>query len=98
MYDNIFEELTREIVHIRLQKRNGRKSITTIAGLEQDLDFRRLLKALKKNFKCIGSLDIVEGTEKVLAIRLSGDQRENIKNFLLQEKIILDENNIIIHG
>jgi len=97
MYENIFQEFTREVVHIRLQKRNRRKSLTTIAGLEQDLDFRRLLKAFKKNFKCIGSLDVVDD-DKVLAIRLSGDQRENVKNFLLQEKIILDEKNIIVHG
>lgn len=97
MYENIFEEFTREVVHIRLQKRNGRKSLTTIAGLGQDLDFRRLLKAFKKKFKCIGSLDVVDD-DKVLAIRLSGDQRENVQNFLLEEEIILDKNNIIIHG
>lgn len=89
--------LRREVVHIRLQKRNGRKSITTIVGLEQDLDFRRLLKAFKKNFKCIGSLDVADNND-VLAIKLSGDQRENVKDFLLQEEIILDEECIIIHG
>jgi translation initiation factor 1 len=89
--------LRREVAHIRLQKRNGRKSITTIVGLEQDLDFRRLLKAFKKNFKCIGSLDVADNND-VLAIKLSGDQRENVKEFLLQEEIILDEECIIIHG
>jgi len=30
-------------------------------------------------------------------IRLSGDQRDNIKNFLLTEKIT-EPNNIIVHG
>lgn len=87
----------REVAHLRLQKRNGRKSITTICGLEQDLDFPRLLKAFKKNFKCIGSLDI-DNNENVLAIRLSGDQRENVKQFLLEQEIITDESCIIIHG
>ena len=90
--------LRREVAHLRLQKRNGRKSITTITGLEQDLDFVRLLRAFKKKFKCIGSLDIEEKTNIVLAIKLSGDQRENVKNFLLLEEIIPDERNIIIHG
>ena len=31
-------------------------------------------------------------------MRLSGDQRNNVKDFLLQEQIILNENDIIIHG
>lgn len=95
-FENDF--LRREVAHLRLQKRNGRKSITTITGLEQDLDFIRILRALKKKFKCIGSLDIKDGTDIVLAIKLSGDQRENVKNFLLSEEIIPEERNIIIHG
>lgn len=94
--NDLDEILHREIVHLRIQKRSGRKHITTITGLGQDLDFIRLLKAFKKNFKCIGSLDIQN--EDVIAIKLSGDQRENIRDFLLQEEIITDENCIIIHG
>ena len=94
---NDFFDLKREVAHIRLQKRNGRKSITTVCGLEQDLDFPKLLRAFKKNFKCIGSLDVDEN-DNVIAIKLSGDQRENVQNFLLQEEIITDKDNIIIHG
>lgn len=94
---NDFFDLKREVAHIRLQKRNGRKSITTICGLEQDLDFPKLLRAFKKNFKCIGSLDI-DDNNNVIAIKLSGDQRENVQDFLLQEEIITDKDNIIIHG
>lgn len=90
--------LKREVAHLRIQKRNGRKNITTICGLEQDLDFPKILRALKKRYKCIGSLDVDEKTNDVIAIRLSGDQRENVKNFLLTEQIIPDENNIIVHG
>lgn len=93
--DDIFH---REVVHVQLQKRNGRKSITTITGLEQDIDFRRLLKAFKKNFKCIGSLDLKDDFETVIAIKLSGDQRNNVKEFLVSEGIIPDSNNIVIHG
>ena len=91
------EVINREVVHIRIQKRSGRKHVTTITGLGQDLDFVRLLKAFKKNFQCIGSLDI-QNEDFVLAMRLSGDQRNNVKDFLLQEQIILNENDIIIHG
>lgn len=91
------EVINREVVHIRIQKRNGRKHVTTITGLGQDLDFVRLLKAFKKSFQCIGSLDIRED-DFVVAMKLSGDQRDNVKKFLLKEEIILYENDIIIHG
>lgn len=95
--DNIFDDfINREIVHLRIQKRSGRKHVTTISGLKQDLDFPRLLRAFKKSFKCIGALDVND--DIVLAIKLSGDQRDNVKKFLLKEEIILDENCIIIHG
>ncbi len=95
--NSIFDDfINREVVHIRIQKRSGRKNITTISGLNQDLDFPRLLKAFKKSFKCIGALDVQK--DVVIAITLSGDQRDNVKNFLLKEEIILDENCIIIHG
>ena len=77
---NIFDSfINREVVHIRIQKRSGRKHITTLTGLKQDLDFPRLLKAFKKSFKCIGALDVQD--DIVIAITLSGDQRDNIKNF-----------------
>jgi len=31
-------------VHIRVQQRNGRKCITTVAGLGEDLDMKKILK------------------------------------------------------
>ena len=51
-------------VHIRCQQRNGKKCITSIQGLANlhpDLDFKKLLKAFKKQFSCNGS--IVEDKE-----------------------------------
>ena len=38
----------RGYVHIRIQQRNGRKSLTTVQGLASDLDLKKILKALKK--------------------------------------------------
>lgn len=32
-------------VHIRVQQRNGRKCITTVQGLADDLDIKRICKA-----------------------------------------------------
>lgn len=43
-------------VHIRIQMRNGRKSITSVTGLADDLDLKKILKAFKRNFKCNGAI------------------------------------------
>ena len=43
-------------VHIRVQQRNGRKCITTVQGLADDLDILKITRALKKTFKCNGSV------------------------------------------
>lgn len=40
-------------VHVRVQQRSGRKCITTVQGLADDLDLKRILKAFKKNFRCV---------------------------------------------
>lgn len=35
-------------VHVRMQQRNGRKSLTTVQGLPEAFDYKKILKALKK--------------------------------------------------
>ena len=37
-----------EYVHIRVQQRNGKKSLTTVQGLKKAYDYKKVLKALKK--------------------------------------------------
>ena len=43
-------------MHVRVQQRNGRKCITTVQGLADDLDILKITRALKKTFKCNGSV------------------------------------------
>lgn len=83
-------------VHVRIQQRNGRKSITTVAGLAEDLDLKRICKAFKKNFSCNGAVqnDEKEGGE---VIQLSGDQRTNVMEFLVDQEICLKDE-IVLHG
>jgi len=38
-------------IHIRNQQRNGRKSLTTIQGIDKQYDCKRILKALKKGLQ-----------------------------------------------
>jgi translation initiation factor SUI1 len=42
-------------IHVRIQQRNGRKCITTIQGLDADLDLGRIMKNMKKNCACVAT-------------------------------------------
>lgn len=91
--------LTKNKYHIRVQQRNGRKCITTLDGLEEDLDLKRICKAMREAFSCNGNVIMKEGEEEGV-IQLQGDQRENIKQWLLEQEIILksEVDRIVIHG
>lgn len=87
--------VTKNLVHIRLQMRSGRKSLTTIQGLSGKIDLNKLTKAFKKEFCCNGS--IVEDKELGRVIQLQGDQRDNVRKFLIEEELA-DKDNIKVHG
>jgi translation initiation factor 1 len=82
-------------VHIRMQQRNGRKCITTIQGLPNDLDIAKITRALKKTFQCNGS--ITQDAELGEVIQLSGDQRTNVRKFFIEEEVCY-EDQIVLHG
>ena len=84
-----------EKVHVRVQQRSGRKCITTVAGLADDLDIKRICKAFKKNFSCNGAVQKDEDVGEV--IQLSGDQRTNVKSFLVDQEICLADS-VVLHG
>ncbi|KAI0340477.1 translation initiation factor SU [Trametopsis cervina] len=81
-------------IHIRVQQRNGRKTLTTLQGLPTEYDAKKLLKAFKKEFACNGTL--VDDAESGQVIQLQGDQRQKITTFLVDEGI--PRNTIKIHG
>ena len=82
-------------VHIRIQQRNGRKVITTVQGLPPKLNLKKVLKYIKKVFACNGSIDEDEEHGKIL--KLSGDQRKTISEFLAVEEIV-PKQAIKVHG
>ena len=86
-------DLVNNKVYIKYIKRNGKKCITTIEGLENDLDIKKITKSLKKIFFCNGSIKKDNNEEDV--IQLSGDQRDNVKEFLVDQEIIKKEDIII---
>ena len=83
-------------VHVRVQQRSGRKCITTVAGLADDLDVKRIMKAFKKNFNCNGAVvkDKETGND---VIQLSGDQRTIVKEFLTDQEICKADE-VVLHG
>lgn len=89
---DIFEipSISQSKIHLRIQQRNGRKCITIIEGLEDDLDLKRICRAMRNAFSCNGNV-------KDDIIQLQGDQRENIKEWLVIQEITTKDN-IIVHG
>lgn len=81
-------------VHIRIQQRNGMKSITTIQGL-LDVNFKDELKKMKKKFCCNGKIS--DDEEYGTVIQLQGDQRRDIRDYLMN-KHNYKADNIVIHG
>lgn len=93
-----FQSLQKSKIHIRVQQRNGRKCITTIQGLEDDLDTKRICKAMKASFNCNGN--VIAHEEQGDVIQLQGDQRDNSKEWLIAQEIIAlnEKDRIVIHG
>lgn len=85
----------KEYVHIRIQQRNGKKSLTTVQGLKKDYSYEKILKDLKKEFCCNGN--VVQDKELGKVIQLQGDQRKKVANFLLQAGLV-KKDQIKIHG
>lgn len=86
-------------INIRIQQRNGKKSITTIQGLDTDLDEKRICKAMRKEFNCNGSID--EDKEYGVIIQLQGDQRALVKEWLIAQEILTKaeaDERLIVHG
>ena len=50
------ESVQEGLVHIRIQQRNGRKTLTTVQGLSSEYDFKKIVKVAKKEFACNGTV------------------------------------------
>ena len=97
MSTDVFNEglFEKHVIHVRVQQRNGRKTLTTVQGLPVDLDQKKMVKYFKKEFACNGT--IVKDEDDMEIIQLSGDQREKIKIFLIEQEIC-QQDEVKIHG
>lgn len=82
-------------IHIRIQQRNGRKTLTTVQGLPKEYDMKKILKVIKKDFACNGNIAKDEDMGEI--IQLQGDQRVKVSEFLTSQ-LQLPKKNIKIHG
>eukprot|EP00850_Spirogloea_muscicola_P006865 SM000033S12386 [mRNA] locus=s33:615182:616462:+ [translate_table: standard] len=89
------EPVKKDYVHVRVQQRNGRKSLTTVQGLRKDFNYSRILKDFKKEFCCNGT--VVQDPELGQVIQLQGDQRKNVSTFLVTAGLV-KKDMIKIHG
>jgi translation initiation factor 1 len=92
--DELEEKLTERIT-ISSYQRNGRKSTTIVYGFATDLDLKKILRHFKKSFQCNGTINKDNDFGQV--IQVSGDQKQNIINFLVNEEICKREY-IIVKG
>lgn len=90
--------LTKEKIHIRLQDQKNRK-LTIIEGLDNDLDQKRISKAMERAFSCSSKVNVdTDGNEVIV---LQGDQRMNVKEWLLAQEILTQQEakeRLVLHG
>ncbi|XP_036124368.1 eukaryotic translation initiation factor 1-like [Molossus molossus] len=93
--DDLLPAGTEDSIHRRIQQRNGRKTLTTVQGIADDHNKKKLVKAFKKKFACSGT--VIEHPEYGEVIQLQGDQRKNIYQFLV-EIGLAKEDQLKVHG
>lgn len=98
--NNLFENsesmlLSNSKVTISIRQRNGRQCTTNVIGMADDLDLKKILSYIKKTHNCNGS--VIKDPNHGEVMTFSGDQKENIYNFLVDEEIYKKED-IIIKG
>jgi len=89
------EKAQADLIHIRVQQRNGRKCITTVQGLNSELDFKKIVKAIKKAHSCNGT--IVEDDDMGQVLQFQGDQRDAVAKFLTENELA-EKDKIKKHG
>ncbi|KAK3611197.1 hypothetical protein CHS0354_009449 [Potamilus streckersoni] len=93
--DEVGAGIQEGLIHIRIQQRNGRKTLTTVQGLSTDYDLKKIVRICKKEFACNGT--VVEHPEYGEVIQFQGDQRQNISEFLKKVGLARPEQ-LKVHG
>ncbi|XP_054419152.1 eukaryotic translation initiation factor 1b-like [Pteronotus mesoamericanus] len=73
--DDLLPAGTKDYIHIKIQQRNGRKTLTTVKEIADNYDKKELVKPFKKKFACNGTVNEHPGYGEV--IQLQSDQLKN---------------------
>ena len=92
--DPFSNEGNERLIHIRVNQRTTRTYVTIIQGLSET-EAKVHLPELKKSFHCSGTTQ--EHPEYGQVVQLSGDQRKDVANFLIQ-KCKVSKEKIKVHG
>ncbi|CAL5070138.1 unnamed protein product [Urochloa decumbens] len=82
-------------VHLRMQQRNGKKSLTTVQGLSAAYNYGKILRDLKRELCCSGI--VVEDEDLGSVIQLQGDHRKAVAAFLVKAGMV-SKANVKMHG
>ena len=88
---------TTDKVHIRVFKRTGRKYTTIVEGLDQTLDFKGILKKLRKEVLFCNGKVVKDKDTDVQSLKLQGDHQDKLIQFFGSE-LAIKKDDIIIHG
>lgn len=93
--DRVAEGHQGQEVHIRIQQRTTKKALTLVQGLPPKLNMKKVASYFKKTCCCNGT--IVEDDSYGKILQLTGDQRQQVRDFLVEQKICPKEL-VKIHG
>jgi translation initiation factor 1 len=95
MFDEIENQLNIKKVIIQVQRRNGRQCFTIVSDIAEDLDSHKICRYLKKTLNCGGN--ILKDKELGEIMRLTGDQKQAVIDFFLEQEIYKGDE-IIVKG
>ncbi|XP_036128017.1 eukaryotic translation initiation factor 1-like [Molossus molossus] len=93
--DDLLPAGTEDYIHIRIQQRNSKKTLTTVQGITDDYAKKKLVKVFKKKFACNST--VIELSECGGVIQLQGDQYKNTCQFLVEIRLAKDHQ-LKVHG
>lgn len=85
-------------IHLRIRQM-GKKWITMIEGLDDDLDLERIARAIKKDLHCAATVDVSPSGEEY--IKLSGNQRDAVATWLVENEVLTEKEGkarLVLHG
>jgi translation initiation factor SUI1 len=84
-------------IHVRTQQM-GRKWVTTLEGLDTDLDQKRIAKAMQRDLHCAAKVSTTK--EETEVITLQGDQRDVLTEWLVTNMVLTEKEGkerLVIH-